>query len=293
MGLSLLKCLSRDLRFGRTRPARGVHPRAFSLPATWDERIALALASPDNAMIPRHPLAGRVEDGTQVMHNGLRVRVDGYYGGEVTRMLEVNRGVHEPQEERAFHEVLPHVREGAWILELGAYWGFYSAWFLSRVAGSRAVLVEPEEENQGVGRANLALNGVEDRATFVRAYVGSMPRRHRPPGARGTSVDALVRERGVARGSVLHADVQGAERAMLLGAAESLGGGAFDWIFLSTHTMHLHAWCRRWLAGRGWRIVAEADLPESYSYDGMLVAKRPGAPGPDRIVVSQRAYPGM
>jgi hypothetical protein len=38
-------------------------------------------------------------------------------------------GHHEPQEEKVFHEVLKQIRPGGVMIELGAYWGYYSLWF--------------------------------------------------------------------------------------------------------------------------------------------------------------------
>src|ERR1039458_1889344 len=58
----------------------------------WDKRIADVLACPDNARLQRVPNAGSIEDGFQVMHNGLHVVVNGYYGDGITRMLAANRG---------------------------------------------------------------------------------------------------------------------------------------------------------------------------------------------------------
>src|SRR3954464_7231994 len=68
----------------------------------WPQRYKDVLSSADNAFIPRVPDAGKVIDGAQVMHNGLRIARGSYYGYPITRMLRLNRGVHEPQEERAF-----------------------------------------------------------------------------------------------------------------------------------------------------------------------------------------------
>src|SRR5262245_43352844 len=97
------------------RPARWVYSRTAGrkavreFEAMWAQRHLDVLGCPDNDHIPRVADAGAVRDGTQVMHNGIRVHVGSYYGSEVTRMLERNRGVHEPQEERVFGEVLRHL----------------------------------------------------------------------------------------------------------------------------------------------------------------------------------------
>ena len=50
-------------------------------------------------------------------------------------MLLENKGVHEPQEEKAFLEVLNYVEKGSTMIELGSYWGFYSLWFNKKIKG--------------------------------------------------------------------------------------------------------------------------------------------------------------
>src|SRR6058998_3708738 len=79
---------------------------ATHLGKEWRERIRDAIESPDNAFIPRVANAGQIVNGCQVMHNGLLIHRGSYYGYPIKRMLKLTRGVHEPQEERAFAEVL-------------------------------------------------------------------------------------------------------------------------------------------------------------------------------------------
>ncbi len=290
MPMSIFQCLKRDLRFGFARSPLGVRPRQFEFPATWEERVLLAIESPDNAHIPRVPGAGEVRGDVQIMHNGLRVRTDSYYGPEYTDMLKRNAGVHEPQEERVFAEVIRALPAGARMIELGAFWGFYSAWFLTHVPGSTSLLIEPMKENLESGRTNLALNAVDSRGEFLQGYVGVLAKHYLQPGAKQIVVDTLISERAIPHVDVLHADVQGTEVEMIRGCRESISAGKVSWVFLSTHSMHKHAWCKRELTRLGMSLVAEADLPESYSFDGLLVFKLPGAPGPDRVEISQRPY---
>ncbi|MBL0869653.1 MAG: FkbM family methyltransferase [Phycisphaerales bacterium] len=290
MTMTFFQCLKRDLRFGFARSPMGVRPRQFEFPATWEERVRLVLESPDNAHIPRVPGAGEVRGDVQIMHNGLRVRTDSYYGPEYTDMLMRNAGVHEPQEERVFAEVIRALPEGARMIELGAFWGFYSTWFLSQVKSGTSLLVEPMKANLESGRTNLALNGVEGRGEFLQGYVGVLAKHYLEVEARQLVVDTLIKERAIPHVDLLHADVQGTEVEMIRGSRESISAGKVSWVFLSTHSMHKHAWCKRELTRLGMSLVAEADLPESYSFDGLLVFKRPGAPGPDRVEISQRPY---
>src|SRR5690606_38671805 len=95
----------------------------------WDKRVAETMESPDMSYFQLVPDAGVVRGNEQVMHNGIRIVKGCYYRWRGTRMFEKTKGIHEPQEERVFAEVLPWVRPGGVMIELGAYWGFYSMWF--------------------------------------------------------------------------------------------------------------------------------------------------------------------
>src|SRR5262245_7532451 len=117
----------------------------------WDQRIADVVACPDNARLQRVPDAGRITDNYQVMHNGIKVVVEGYYVDGIARMLTANRGSHEPQEEVVFDDIVRSLPKGAVMVEAGAYWGFYSLWFCQVVEEARVYLIEPSEENLAVG----------------------------------------------------------------------------------------------------------------------------------------------
>src|SRR5690348_3224581 len=76
-----------------------------------EERVAMTTRCRDAVSIPKVPGAGSVQlepDGTrvQIMHNGIKVLADGYYGDWTTRLITLCQGHHEPQEERVFHEVV-------------------------------------------------------------------------------------------------------------------------------------------------------------------------------------------
>ncbi len=115
--------------------------RSYQPAGDWQKRIAQVLSCPDNAFIPRVEQAGAISGGAQTMHNGLRVALGSYYGPEVSAMLQANRGVHEPQEERVFRMVLPEMPAGSVMLELGCFWAFYSLWFKTDVANARCIML--------------------------------------------------------------------------------------------------------------------------------------------------------
>jgi hypothetical protein len=256
---------------------------------TWRRRTEQVVACPDNAHIPRVRGAGSVWRGYQLMHNGIRIHTHSYYGYAVTRMLRKNRGVHEPQEERMFREVLRYMGPGAVMVELGAYWGFYSMWFCQAVPNAVCHLVEPDAKGLASGKRNFELNGMN--GTFQQAFVGAGPGMGEG-GVRITTVDEIVAEKGIGRIDILHSDIQGFELEMLQGAARTLDAGKVDYIFISTHSSDLHAQCRRHLEGKGYVILASADLEESYSFDGLIVARRSEVKGLGTVEISRRGRSG-
>jgi hypothetical protein len=78
--------------------------RNYRLSEHWQQRIKDVVSCPDNNDIPRCRQAGQIQNGTQYLHNGLKIYLGSYYGPEYARMLIQSRGVHEPQEEKVFAE---------------------------------------------------------------------------------------------------------------------------------------------------------------------------------------------
>lgn len=251
----------------------------------WRERIADVIKCPDNAAIPRVPEAGQVRGGWVVMHNGIEVGGLTYYGGGVLQMLNRNRGVHEPQEERVFMEVLPFIESGSAMLELGAFWAFYSLWFATKVPGGRCFIVEPLPLCLLAAKTNF--NHARREATYVKAYVGS-PANTSDDGTPFLTVDELCMRHGLDNLGILHADIQGAELEMLRGAQRMIDEARIAYIFISTHSQTLHYGCIDWLKQHGYGIVAAADLDETFSHDGLIVAKTASAPGPANVEISRR-----
>jgi hypothetical protein len=251
----------------------------------WRRRIDDVVSCPDNAYIPRVPDAGKARDGLITMHNGIQVSAMGYYGSGVLNMLIQNRGVHEPQEERAFGEILKLVPASSTIIELGSYWGFYSLWFAGSVANAKCYLIEPNSANLLSGKINFRRAGF--RAVFERAYVGGEEGRA-PDGTRIVNVDSFCRRRGIDHICLLHADIQGAEADMLRGAASMLAGKKVDFLFISTHDNALHYECIEILKAHDYRILASVDCDQTYSDDGVLVAKSQAMRLPKELSISRK-----
>jgi len=270
---SVVKRLWLYLKFRRESHAWG---QTFD----WKNRVRDALACPDNTHIPRVPCAGKIEDGQLIMHNGLRVHELSYDGEGPRDLMKKNRGVHEPQEERLFMEVLKSLPTGSTMLELGSYWAFYSMWFYREVPNAICFCVEPASRNIEMGKDNFALNfGPQPRVIFEQAFAGSNDIH---VGATRTtptvSVDGFLAKHQIMRLAILHADTQGHELEVLLGAQASLSLKNIDYVFLSTHGNELHRLCLEELRRHGYRIMADVDLLETYSFDGLIVAQNPYLP---------------
>jgi hypothetical protein len=170
------------------------------------------------------------------------------------------------------------------MLELGAYWGFYSMWFNREVQDARNYLVEPEAENLDFGRRNFELNKM--RGEFTHALVGatSMSR----DAGKQICVDDFLAENSIEHLSILHSDIQGAEVDMLFGAERALSARRVDYVFISTHSNDRHANCLSKLREHGYLILAECDLDATYSCDGLIVARSPIINGPTLVEISRK-----
>jgi FkbM family methyltransferase len=273
-----------------------------------DARIAMTLRCRDCDAIPKVADAGRVivEPGTgpvQVMHNGIRVVADGYGGPWTTRLIELCRGHHEPQEERVFHEVVSQLPVDASMVEIGGYWAYYSLWFLSGGNRRRSIVVEPDPTHLEIGQRNATLNGLSPE--FLAGFVGGKPGSPQPFQTESSGlvslpcllVSQILVERGIDRLDLLHCDAQGAELAVLESCRELFRRGAISWVFISTHAYQIsgdpltHQRCLALILGLGGKLVAEHDVHESFSGDGLIVAWfGPGEPKLALPSISRNRY---
>jgi hypothetical protein len=263
--------------------------------ASVEERIALATRCSDSDDIPKVSDAGLVsqdEHGRriQTMHNGLKILADGYHGAWMTELIRRCRGHHEPQEERAFYEVVRRLPADATMIELGGFWSYYTNWFLMDQPRRAGVVIEPRPGNLELGKLNASLNKLSP--TFRHGFAG----RHYDPNAKfgideGVelsipcfSVPKLMADAGCKQLDLLHCDIQGAELEILDSCAPLLKAGSINWIFISTHTHHIsgdpltHERCLDLVKECGGVIEAEHDVYESFSGDGLIVARFKPAP---------------
>jgi hypothetical protein len=171
---------------------------------------------------------------------------------------------------------------------MGAFWSFYSIWFNKMVSGARNYMLEPDDFNLESGRLNFRLNGMlgEFRHCGIGERSGTMP-----SGIPIVCVDDFVRTEGITHVHLLHADIQGYEVEMLRGAALLFTNQSVDWVFVSTHEERLHTDCLALLDEYGYPIVAAARPSESYSEDGIIVAKRREIDGVEHVAVALRKPP--
>ena len=273
-----------------------------------DQRIMITARCRDADCIVKVPGAGTVHlepDGTrvQLMHNGLKVVADGYSGPWMTRLIQTCQGHHEPQEELLFHQVLRFLPADATMIELGGYWSFYSLWFLNGFPQRRAFVLEPDPEHLTIGRRNAELNGLSP--IFMEGYAGPAPL---PPAPFRTevsgvidlpclSVPQIMQHHGLDRLTVLHCDAQGAELGVVESCEHLFRAGRIQWLIVSTHAYDItgdpltHQRCLAALHRFGAVVEAEHDVHESFSGDGLIVARfGPPPPGWMPVSISRNRY---
>jgi FkbM family methyltransferase len=252
-------------------------------------RVSMTAACHDCDSIPKVADAGRVfaegQQPIQIMHNGIRVIADGYYGPWMTEIIRRLRGHHEPQEELIFHHVLELIQGEATILELGGFWSYYTMWFLhGQGEQRRAFVIEPDPNHLAVGRRNAELNGLT--IEFIQAAAGRESRDaiafHTETAGLQTieqvCVPDLVVNRKIKKIDLLHCDAQGVEFDILQSCEGLFKDHRIGFAFISTHDKSIsgdpltHQRCLAFLRFVGAQILAEHDVHESYSGDGLIVS---------------------
>ena len=273
----------------RTSPPK---PRLADFPQ-HARRIALTVSCRDLDDIPKVSNAGALTtisgQPVQVMHNGVVVERDGYFGGWMTEIIRCLRGHHEPQEERVFAAIIDRLvqtEDRPSMIELGSYWAYYSLWFRRAMPASRIVLLEPDPAYLGVGRRNFDLNA-QEHATFVHGVVAAGNQETVPFVAESDGqryelprhdLESLLAIGNLERVSLVLADIQGAETILVESARPLLAAGRVRCLMLSTHHHSIsgcattHQDLLALLADLGAHIIAEHSVGESFSGDGLIAA---------------------
>lgn len=255
-------------------------------------KLIQGIGSEDTDYIPKVVGAGEIfEDPTepyQLMHNGIKVAKEGYCGPWMRTLIYGLKGHHEPQEEKLFHEILKFMPPKATMIELGSWWGYYSIWFAKQVPEAKVYLIEPDPNSLNLGKKNCALNNVD--ATHIQGYAINKATCNPELCYDGISeiyIDSFLEQNNINHLNILHSDIQGMEFEMLKSCIRSIQLGKIDYFFISTHNDQVHKSSLQFFKYYNFTIVAEHTIQESYTYDGLIVAKRKGAPGPDQISISK------
>jgi len=237
----------------------------------WLKRADRVLMSPANRNLVRSEGAGTMLDGKIIMHNGVRIAALSYYGGGMIHLLQSNKGSHEPEEELIFEQVASVLGESPVMLELGAYWGFYSLSLLNRKPKAKCILVEPDKKNLIAGKVNFRIN--RRKGIFVNAYAGEKIDSF-PESVPALQVDEYLEINSIKDLDILHSDIQGGEAVMLRSASSTLKNKRVRFIFISTHWDEIHDECRQLIEDYDYEIRYDISPSSSYSYDGLIFASR-------------------
>lgn len=228
------------------------------------------------------------DTAAQVMHNGILIEKDGYSGAWTTEIIRRLRGHHEPQEELVFARTLERIaatEAAPTMIELGSWWAYYSLWFLRAHPDGRILALEPDLPYLEVGKRNFALNGVT--GTFVHGAIGGNPGERldfvaesdgRTYSVPRYTLDQLMEKAGMERITLLLADIQGAETALIEQSRDLFTSGRVRFVVISTHHWSISGYALTHqrtlgdLSELGGHIIAEHTIGESFSGDGLVVA---------------------
>ena len=227
---------------------------------TFEERFIDIISDPNNLFIVRDENAGTIVDGSIIMHNGIKIEKDCYYD-DFSKIFVLNKGVHEPSEERMFKMILDDIPEGGTMIELGSYWAFYSIWFNKTIKNAKNYCIEPDLNNLNTGKRNSLLN--DANLDFTQGFIGKNE----------VNICNFAKEKNIADIHILHSDIQGFELQMLQDAVPLLIAQKIKYLFISTHSDSIHYDCIDLLKTNNYAIIASADFDtETFCFDGIIVA---------------------
>jgi len=235
----------------------------------YGARFREIISDPLNLLISRVPDAGYLISDHVILHNGVKVKIEGEYSyyNNFSKILLINRGVHEPLEEFVFQELMKKINDSPRMIELGAYWGHYSIWLKITKPSSILDLVEPDINNLNTGKYNFKNNDINlENVRFINEKVGKTC----------FCIDEYMKKDNIQHLDILHSDIQGYELEMILGAVESFKERTIDYVFISTHSNVLHYKILAQLALFGYRVEVSSDFNnETTSFDGFIFASSP------------------
>jgi hypothetical protein len=235
---------------------------------TFEDRFIDIMSDPNNFYIKRCSDAGKIINNVVILHNGIKVYKNCYYGA-FSKILTLNKGCHEPAEERIFQIVLDKINNdnsnslstNNIMIELGSYWAFYSIWFNKTINNAKNYCIEPDLNNLNIGKKNAVLNNVD--IDFTQGFIG---KKH-------INVINFMKEKNIDNIDILHSDIQGYEYEMLIDIEPLLKENKIKYLFISTHSDEIHYKCIDLLKNNNYYIIASADFEtETFCFDGIIVA---------------------
>ncbi len=228
---------------------------------TFEDRFRDILSDPNNLFIPRVVNSGKLENDVLTLHNDIKIHNRCYYDN-FTDILILNKGVHEPSEERLFAKVLEFIDDNATMIELGSYWAFYSMWFLKDIKNGKSYCIEPDENCLEIGKNNFKLNNF--KGDFTQGFIG---------GENGLDLLSFVKDKNIDYIDILHSDIQGFEGDMINQVKPLLMDKKIKYFFISTHSDQLHRDCTQVLKECNYRVICSCDFDsETFQFDGFLLA---------------------
>jgi hypothetical protein len=229
------------------------------------ERFGDVISDPNNLFIERHVDSGKLIDGKVTLHNGIKVYANCYYDS-FSDILVLNKGVHEPSEERSFGYVIKSLADKnkkMTMIELGSYWAFYSMWFKKQIENSSVYCIEPDHNQLNVGVKNFELNGLS--GDFTQGFIGD--------GQNEMNLENFCINKQIDYIDILHSDIDSYEFVVLNQMKSYFDGKKINYVFLSTHSNDLHHRCLDFLKNSDYRIICSADFDkETYHFDGFILA---------------------
>jgi FkbM family methyltransferase len=254
------------------------------------KRIKMTLTCRDSDGTPKVQHAGQVitENGCdyQLMHNGIKVIHGDDRVAWMSEIIQGLKGHHEPQEEKVFHEIVKRAADDGLMIELGCFWAYYSLWFLKDHPHRKAIGLEPDATHLLTAQKNANINGLSEQISFVHGlssmHSAESMNIQTESGQQlqlpGYTLANLLAKAEVARIEIAHCDAQGAESHVVDQMIELGKRGQLRFAIVSTHAYEItgdpltHQTCLQKLQAAGAHIIAEHDVHESYSGDGLIAA---------------------
>lgn len=229
-------------------------------------RFREIISDPLNLLIEKDINAGITDNNGYVnLHNGNKVPITGEnsYYGDFSKILVINRGVHEPLEEFCFQETLKKIKyQKPVMIELGSYWAHYSMWFLKKFPEAECFMIDSDSKALNTGVNNFSVNNFTN-GKFYHSKVGND----------GFELDLFANTKNLKKISILHSDIQGSELQMLDGASQFLSQQVAEYIFLSTHSQEIHEEVKKKLKSCDYIIEISSDFNNhTTSGDGFILA---------------------